>query len=113
MKNYVSAGDNVTITVTDPVGINSGDAVFVGSLFGIASRSAAPGENVAIVTRGVFELPKAASQSWTVGAKVYWDAANKRCTTVATGNTLIGAATVAVAGGANDTTGTVRLNGTV
>ena len=111
MKNYVSDGENVTVTA--PAALNSGDGVLVGSLFGVASCDAASGAAVAIVVEGVFNLPKVGSQAWTAGAKVYWDAANKRCTTVATGNTLIGVASAAVANGANDTTGTVRLNGTV
>ncbi len=111
MKNYVSKGDNITVAA--PAALNSGDGVLVGSLFGVASRTVASGAKVAIVVEGVFTLPKVGSQAWTVGAKVYWDATNKRCTTVATGNTLIGVATAAVAGGANDTTGTVRLNGAV
>lgn len=111
MKNYVSDGENITVAA--PAALNSGDGVLVGSLFGVASRTVASGAQVAIVVEGVFTLPKVGSQAWTVGAKVYWDAANNRCTTVATGNTLIGVATAAVAGGAGDTTGTVRLNGTV
>ncbi len=59
---------------------------------------------------GVFDLTKVGSQAWTVGAKVYWDDTNKRTTSVATSNTLIGVATEAVAGGAGDTIGRVRLN---
>ncbi|MCB1470839.1 MAG: DUF2190 family protein, partial [Rhizobiaceae bacterium] len=50
-------------------------------------------------------------QAWTAGAKIYWDDTNKRTTNVATSNTLIGVATEAVAGGAGDTIGRVRLNG--
>ena len=46
----------------------------------------------------------------TAGALVYWDDTNKRCTTVATLNLLIGVATIAVAGGAGNTIGRVRLN---
>lgn len=57
----------------------------------------------------MFELTKIGSQAWTVGALVYWDDANKRCTTVATANLLIGVA-AAVEGGAGNTTGLVRLN---
>jgi predicted RecA/RadA family phage recombinase len=49
-------------------------------------------------------------QAWTVGAKVYWDDTNKRCTTVATDNTPVGVAVEAVASGAGDTIGRVRLN---
>jgi predicted RecA/RadA family phage recombinase len=58
----------------------------------------------------VFDITKVGSQAWTVGAKVYWDDTNKRCTTVATDNTLIGVAVEAVASGAGDTIGRVRLN---
>ena len=61
---------------------------------------------------GVFDITKVGSQAWTVGAKVYWDDTNKRCTTVATDNTLIGVAVEAVASGAGDTIGRVRLNAT-
>ncbi|WP_376800193.1 capsid cement protein [Candidatus Raskinella chloraquaticus] len=39
---------------------------------------------------------------WTVGTLVYWDDTNKRCTTVATANLLIGVAAAAVAGGAGN-----------
>ena len=60
----------------------------------------------------VFDITKVGSQAWTVGAKVYWDDTNKRCTTVATDNTLIGVAVEAVASGAGDTIGRVRLNAT-
>ena len=59
---------------------------------------------------GVFDITKVGSQAWTVGAKIYWDDTNKRCTTVATDNTLIGVAVEAVASGASDTIGRVRLN---
>ena len=60
---------------------------------------------------GVYDLPKTASQAWTVGAKVYWDNTAKACTTTVGSNTLIGIAVLAVGGGAGETTGRVRLNG--
>ena len=60
-------------------------------------------------SKGV-DITKVGSQAWTVGAKVYWDDTNKRTTTVATDNTLIGVAVEAVASGASDTIGRVRLN---
>ena len=107
MKNLVQDGD--MITVTAPAAVSSGDGVLVGSLFGVAVHDAASGADVVIATRGVYTMPKAASQAWTQGLKVYWDDTNKRTTSTATGNTLIGVATAAVGGGASDTTGTVRL----
>lgn len=108
MKNYVQPGN--TLTLTAPYAVTSGDGLLVGSIFGIASGDAALGELVETALVGVFDITKAGSQAWTVGAKVYWDDTNKRTTSVATSNTLIGVATEAVAGGAGDTVGRVRLN---
>lgn len=107
MKNYVDSGD--TVTVTAPAAVASGGGVLLGSLFGVAQNAAENGASLVIVTKGVFDLTKVGSQAWTVGAKVYWDNANKRCTTVATDNTLIGVATEAVGSTAGATTGRVRL----
>ena len=108
MKNYVQPGN--TITLTAPYAVTSGDGLLVGSIFGIASEDTALNDPVEAALTGVFDLTKVGSQAWTVGAKVYWDDTNKRCTTVATDNTLIGAAVEAVASGAGDVIGRVRLN---
>lgn len=110
MKNYVSSG--ATLTITAGADIASGAGVLVGSLFGVAAGAIANGADGTINLTGVYDLPKVGSQAWTVGAKVYWDAANARCTTVASGNTLIGVAAREVGSGAGETTGRVRLNGT-
>ena len=109
MKNYVQPGS--TLTLTAPYAVTSGDGLLVGSIFGVAAGDAASGATVEAALIGVIDLTKVGSQAWTVGAKVYWDDTNKRCTTVATDNTLIGVAVEAVAGGAGDTIGRVRLNG--
>ena len=109
MKNYVQPG--ATLTLTAPYAVTSGDGLLVGSIFGVAAGDAASGATVEAALTGVFDLTKIGSQAWTVGAKIYWDDTNKRCTTVATDNTLIGVAVDAVAGGAGDTIGRVRLNG--
>jgi predicted RecA/RadA family phage recombinase len=109
MKNYVQPGS--TLTLTAPYAVTSGDGLLAGAIFGVAAGDAASGATVEAALTGVFDLTKIGSQAWTVGAKVYWDDTNKRCTTVATDNTLIGVAVEAVAGGAGDTIGRVRLNG--
>lgn len=109
MKTFVAAGD--TITVTAPYNRLSGEGAKVGQIFGICANDALSGAELVIKTRGVFEITKIGSQAWAVGALVYWDDTNKRCTTVSTGNLLIGVAVVAVGSGAGETTGTVRLNG--
>lgn len=109
MKNFVQHGD--TLTVIAPAAVASGEGVLVGSIFGVAVTAADSGADVPIKTTGVFDLPKIGSQEWSAGDLVYWDNANKRCTTVDTGNVLIGAAVAPVPDGAGDTIGRVRLNG--
>lgn len=111
MKNFLAHGHSLTVTNTTGGAIASGQGVLLGTMFGIAAGPIATGEDGVLNLEGVYQLPKIGSQAWTVGARVYWDAANARCTNVATGNTLIGVATAPVAGGAGDTTGRVRLNG--
>lgn len=109
MKNYVQPGN--TITLTAPYAVASGDGLLVGSIFGIACADAASGETVEATVVGVFDLKKTASQAWAAGDKLYWDNTAREATKTATSNTLIGVAVAAVAGGAGDTIGRVRLNG--
>jgi len=109
MKTYVQPGN--TITLTAPYDVTSGDGLLVGAIFGIASGDALTGAEVEVVTTGVFDVTKAASQAWAVGDKVYWDNTNRVATKTATANTLIGVAVLAVGGTASETTGRVRLNG--
>ena len=108
MKTYVQPGN--TITLTAPYAVASGDGLLVGSIFGVASGTAALGETVEAALTGVYDLKKVASQAWAAGDKVYWDNTAKEATKTTTSNTLIGVAVVAVAGGAGDTIGRVRLN---
>ena len=109
MKNYVQPGN--TITLTAPYAVSSGDGLLVGSIFGVAAGTAALGEAVEAALTGVYDLKKVASQAWAAGDKVYWDNTAREATKTTTSNTLIGVAVVAVAGGAGDTIGRVRLNG--
>jgi predicted RecA/RadA family phage recombinase len=60
---------------------------------------------------GVYDLKKVASQAWAAGDRIYWDNTARQTTKTLTANTLIGVATEAVAGGATDLIGRVRLNG--
>lgn len=111
MKNFVQPGDMVSVTA--PYALASGAGCLVGSLFGVASAAADNGAAVEIATRGVFDLAKAGSQAWTVGARIYWDDSAKVTTTAAASgaNKLIGVAVAAVGSGAGETTGRVLLTG--
>lgn len=111
MRNYVQPGRMLTLAA--PYAVASGDGLLVGAIFGIASGAAALGEPVEACLVGVFDLKKTPSQAWAVGDKIYWDNAAKETTKTVGTNTLIGAAVEAMAGGAADTVGRVRLNGGV
>jgi predicted RecA/RadA family phage recombinase len=107
MKNFVQKGE--TVTLTAPANVNSGDVVIVGSIIGVASISASSGSDVEVVTRGIFDLPKLTPLAIAQGTKVYWDATAKNVTNISTGNSLLGAATIAALSAA--TIARVRLNG--
>ncbi len=110
MRNYVQPGS--TIALAAPYAVASGDGLLVGAIFGVAAGAAANGDSVEAALVGVYDLKKVASQAWSVGDKVYWDNTAREATKTTTSNTLIGVAIEAVAGGAGDTIGRVRLNAT-
>lgn len=113
MKNFVQPGR--TVTLPAPYTVASGAGLLVGALFGVANYAALANEPVEADVEGVFDLPKANNEAWTIGAKVYWDNTAKVCTVAAAGgaNTLIGAALLPVGSAAGLTAGRVRLNGFV
>ena len=108
MKPRIQNGD--VITVNAPTGgVTSGDGVIVGSLFGTAAFTAAEGEPVEIATRGVYALPKEPTAVIAQGARVAWDATEKRIDLPDTGFYPVGIATEAAGNGI--TTVRVRLDG--
>jgi predicted RecA/RadA family phage recombinase len=108
MRTHIQPGH--TITLAAPHDVVSGDGLLVGSIFGIATHDAFTGAEVETQLTGVVEIAKAASQAWTVGARIHWDNTAKRATTTTSGNTPIGVAVLAVGAGAEETVGRVRLN---
>lgn len=109
MKNFVQPGEHITVPA--PADVISGQLVVSGALVGVAQFDAASGEEVVLVRRGVFDLPKTGAQAWTVGAKVYWNGTDAVLTTAASGNTLVGVAVLPAANPSD--TGRVLLDGTV
>lgn len=106
MKNYVRDGDRIPVPAPAG-GVVGGNGYLIGTLFGVAVGSAAEGATFQLQTNGVIELAKVSAQAWTLGAKIYWDNTAKLCTTVASGNTLVGVA--AEAASDPSATGQVRL----
>ena len=119
MNNYVQQGK--TITVIAPYNVNSGGGVEVagtGYLFGVAVNTQVTGDNMEIVTEGVFDLAKDVS-TFANGDYVYWDNVNHVATSTVGANKKIGTAVLMQASGANapggaagDATVRVRLNQT-
>lgn len=107
MKNHIQNGEHLTVTA--PADLASGDGVLIGEIFGVAQSAAASGDQVVIVRKGVYQLPKTSAQAWTDGARIYWDGAE--CTTSSSGNKLIGAAAAAAANPSD--TGLVLLDGAI
>ena len=108
MKNYLQNGHIVRVT-TPAGGIASGDALIVGSIFGIAAYSSAEGDPVELSTTGVLQLPKASAAALSVGARVARDNTAKEVTTPAAGRFSIGVAMGAAGNGV--TSVAVRLDG--
>lgn len=104
MKNYVQEGD--TLELTAPYDRTSGQGALIGSIFGVAVVDVLSGAKANFQVKGVFDITKAAG-AVTEGAKMYWDNTARNVTTVSAGNTLIGCATQAQAGG--DATCRIRL----
>ncbi|PRA57517.1 DUF2190 family protein [Brucella pituitosa] len=72
MKNFVQPANIVDLTAPAG-GIASGEAHMFGSLFGVATTSAAEGAKVAVSLEGVFKLPKATGAGIVEGSKAYWN----------------------------------------
>jgi len=107
MKNFVQAGENITVTAA--AATTSGDGVKIGNLFGIASGDAETGDPLVLVTAGIFDMPKVAADDFTLGATVYWRSSDGLVTTTSAGNTKVGVAVSAAGNGAASVR--VRLNG--
>ncbi len=109
MINQVKSG--AILTLIAPYAVAAGACAKVGGIIAVATSAVASAAEGEFVRVGEFTLAKATGQAWTQGAKIYWDDTAKNCTTSASGNTLIGAATVAALSG--DTVGVVLLDGAV
>lgn len=108
MKNQRGPG-NAIVVAAPAGGVIGGTAYLIGRLFGVAANDAAQTIPVAFWILGVYQLAKAGSQAWTVGAPIYWDNGAKVCTTTSAGNTAIGWATEPVDALAGSTLGYVCL----
>lgn len=106
MKNFVQPGNIVDLAA--PYAVSAGDGAQVGSIFGVAANDLANGVEGPFHRTGVFDLTALSTAVGALGAKAYWDNANKRVDTDGTVGMLIG--TLSAAKGNGDTTARVILN---
>ena len=90
MATFVHDGKSIDYTPTSDTA--AGAVVVQGELVGVTKTPIAANALGALAVVGVFDFPKATGggTAITAGANCYWDAANTRATTTATGNKLIG-----------------------
>ena len=85
MKTYQHSDNQLPTYANAGNAIVSDQVVVVGGLVGIAANAIAAKTGVGpLQLRGCFKITKAASQAWTQGQRVYWDAGNSCFTSAAT-----------------------------
>lgn len=80
IANYVQPGNRLDYLNSSEAKIAYGDVVSLTTRIGVACADIAAGEVGAIEVVGVYDLPKG-NTAISVGAAVFWDAANKKITT--------------------------------
>lgn len=88
-QNYKVHGEVMPV-VAPSGGYTSGQTVKVGSMVGIALKSAAEGLTCEVALTGVWQVTKATGEVWAPGDKLYWSATNSNFTKTATSNTAAG-----------------------
>lgn len=76
MKNFVQPGNSIEV-LAPTGGVVSGQAFIVGSHFGVASKDAADGDPVNMLTEGVVRVQKLGSDNMVVGEKVNFNDTTK------------------------------------
>jgi predicted RecA/RadA family phage recombinase len=113
-RSFIQPGDVLTL-IAPAAGTTAGTGVLIGNQFVVPQNTTTVGLPFDGYATGVVSHAKAASQAWTAGQVVYWDDTLKIFSSTATvgffGQGGVFIAVEAVAGGAGDTTGKVRLSG--
>ena len=110
MKNYVQAGNILTLTAPAG-GVTAGVGYVIGAnTFAVALQSAAATLPFDGATEGVFTLPKINTATAAQGARVWWNDSTKTVAfSSSAGLFMIGSLTAAAVNGV--TTCTVKLDG--
>ena len=107
-KNYIQEGDQLSYTAGGTA-IPSGAVVLMGKRIGIALADIPANTQGTVSVAGVWSVTKLAADVVGQGDLLYWDAANSRLTTTASGNTQAGFAVAPAA--ASVATVSIKING--
>jgi len=99
-------GDAVDYTPSGAVA--AGQVVVLNSLVGVAKTAIAAGVKGALALEGIFSFMKKVTDTFAVGAPLYWDDTNNYMTSTSAGNTFAGFATVAAASANTEVMGVLR-----
>jgi len=88
--NVVVKHHDLVVPVTFGSDIPAGTIFFLGELPAVTLESMRSNTQGGVAVGAVIEGPRETGSGWTQGTVVYWDAANRRFTTTATGNRRIG-----------------------
>ncbi|HEY2454137.1 MAG TPA: DUF2190 family protein [Scandinavium sp.] len=105
-KNYVEDGKTMDWTNSTGADVLSGRPVAVGALMGVAHGDIADGEDGVLHMTGVINLAKDEAETWSAGAKLYFDDASGNVTATE-GDIIAGTAWADAENG--DTDAPVRL----
>lgn len=96
MKNYVQAGDTLTLDPGATVAAGTG-RLFGAALFGVACVDAVSGTASAFQCRGVVDIAKTSALAISVGDRLFWDATNSVVNKTTTAQQQVGIAVEAAA----------------
>ncbi len=106
MKTFIQHGHSLDY-VAPAGGVVSGVALLLTTVLVVPATTASEGETFSGWIEGVYTLPCATGTAWNMNDALYWDAGNKRLTTTANNNTLVGMA--AAPKPAGDNRGAIKL----
>lgn len=111
MNNKITAVEDSRVNgLVAPRDLSPGEGVMIGKQFYVCIAGVASGETFTGYKLGTFLFPKNGTNTFVQGAFVYWDDTNKRMTSTAATNFLVGSSAEVVASG--DTEIAVALSGT-
>ena len=88
--NVVVKHHDLVVPVTFNSDVPAGTLVFFGDLPAVTLELVNAGVQCGVAVGAVIEGPRETGAPWGLGTVVYWDIANNRFTTTATGNKRVG-----------------------